>query len=52
MSYTFKFVVVFVCVLRGGGGGGGEERGVPYLALCGLFWWDCALCVYRISYSS
>ena len=22
----------------------------PYDALCGLFWWDCALRVYRISY--
>ena len=21
----------------------------PYDALCGLFWWDCALGVYRIS---
>ena len=21
-----------------------------YDALCGLFWWDCALLVYRISY--
>ena len=21
----------------------------PYDALCGLFWWDCALCVYGIS---
>ena len=24
--------------------------GGPYGALCGLFWWDCALYVYRISY--
>ena len=22
----------------------------PYGALCGLFWWDCALCEYRIAY--
>ena len=22
----------------------------PYGALCGLFWWDCALCVYSIPY--
>ena len=32
----------------GGWGGGGVV--VPYGALCGLFWWDCALRVYRISY--
>ena len=32
------------CVLGGGG------VVFPYLALCGLFWWDCALHVYRISY--
>ena len=30
----------FVCVLGGGV--------FPYDALCGLFWWDCALRVYRI----
>ena len=32
-------------------GGGGEGLFVfPYGALCGLFWWDRALRVYRISY--
>ena len=54
MSYTFNSffggwgVGWGVCVVGVGGGGGG---GVPYLALSGMFWWDCALRVYRISYS-
>ena len=30
---------------------GGRGVGVfPYGALCELFWWDCALCLYRILY--
>ena len=29
---------------------GGRGVVFPYLSLCGLFWWDCALRVYRISY--
>ena len=37
--------VFCVCVWGGGGGGG-----FPYFALYGLFWWDCALRVYRIAY--
>ena len=32
----------FVCVWGGGV--------FPYDALCGLFWWDCALRVYTTSY--
>ena len=35
-----------LCGLEWGEGGGD----FPYLALCGLFGWDCALRVYRISY--
>ena len=39
------------CVCVWGGGGGGRGLFVfPYGALCGLFWWDCALRVYRILY--
>ena len=44
VSYTFEFIVVFI---RGGGGGGGA---FPYGAFCGLFGWNCALHLYRISY--
>ena len=36
-------VCVCMCVCVGGG------VVFPYGALCGLFWWDCALRVYRIS---
>ena len=34
----------------GGGGGRRGGGGFPYSALCGLFWWDCVLRVYRISH--
>ena len=43
MSYTFKFVVVFVCVLRGGGGGG---RGGFRILLCVGCFGGTVLCVY------
>ena len=42
---TFEFIVVCVGV-----GGGGGAFVFPYATLCGLFWWDCALRMYRISY--
>ena len=37
--------VVHIRIHWGGGGGC-----FPYGALCGLFWWDCVLRVYRISH--
>ena len=48
MSFTFEFIVV--CVGDGGGGVEGRLFVFPYGALCGSFWWNCALRVYRISY--
>ena len=38
------------CGLCGGGRVGWVVFVFPYDVLCGLFCWDCALHVYRISY--